>query len=65
MNRTTGLHTEDIARLLTVLCPAFFVEDIFKYALRHWAQSRCYQTADHIIDLGPEGVSVAESIYRK
>lgn len=49
---TTGLHTEDIARLLQVL--ARFVEDgntvlVIEHNLD------VIKTADHIIDLGPEG----------
>ena len=49
---TTGLHTEDIARLLTVL--SRFVEDgntvlVIEHNLD------VIKTADHIIDLGPEG----------
>jgi len=49
---TTGLHTEDIARLLKVL--ARFVDDgntvlIIEHNLD------VIKTADHIIDLGPEG----------
>ncbi|TVW82250.1 ATP-binding cassette domain-containing protein, partial [Streptococcus pneumoniae] len=49
---TTGLHTEDIARLLKVL--ARFVDDgntvlVIEHNLD------VIKTADHIIDLGPEG----------
>ena len=49
---TTGLHTEDIARLLTVL--SRFVDDgntvlVIEHNLD------VIKTADHIIDLGPEG----------
>lgn len=49
---TTGLHTEDIAKLLTVL--ARFVDDgntvlVIEHNLD------VIKTADHIIDLGPEG----------
>ncbi len=49
---TTGLHTEDIARLLKVL--SRFVDDgntvlVIEHNLD------VIKTADHIIDLGPEG----------
>ena len=49
---TTGLHTEDIARLLKVL--ARFVDDgntvlVIEHNLD------VIKTADYIIDLGPEG----------
>ena len=49
---TTGLHTEDIARLLTVL--SRFVDDgntvlVIEHNLD------VIKTADHIVDLGPEG----------
>lgn len=49
---TTGLHTEDIAQLLKVL--ARFVDDgntvlVIEHNLD------VIKTADHIIDMGPEG----------
>ena len=49
---TTGLHTEDIAKLLQVL--SRFVDDgntvlVIEHNLD------VIKTADHIIDLGPEG----------
>ena len=54
---TTGLHTEDIARLLKVL--ARFVDDgntvlVIEHNLD------VIKTADHIIDLGLRAVSVVE-----
>ena len=50
---TTGLHTEDISRLIKVL-ERFLVDDgntvlVIEHNLD------VIKTADHIIDLGPEG----------
>lgn len=49
---TTGLHTEDIARLLKVL-ERFVEEGNTVLVIEH--NLDVIKTADHIIDLGPEG----------
>lgn len=49
---TTGLHTEDIARLLKVL-DRFVEEGNTVLVIEH--NLDVIKTADHIIDLGPEG----------
>ncbi|MBS8100031.1 ethanolamine utilization protein, partial [Streptococcus suis] len=49
---TTGLHTEDIAQLLKVL--ARFVDD-GNTVLVSEHNLDVIKTADHIIDMGPEG----------
>lgn len=49
---TTGLHTEDVARLLTVL-GRFVVAGNTVLVIEH--NMEVIKTADYIIDLGPEG----------
>ncbi len=49
---TTGLHTDDIARLLTVL-ERFVDEGNTVLVIEH--NLDVIKSADHIIDLGPEG----------
>ncbi len=49
---TTGLHTDDIARLLKVL-ERFVDEGNTVLVIEH--NLDVIKTADHLIDLGPEG----------
>ena len=49
---TTGLHTDDIARLLKVL-ERFVNEGNTVLVIEH--NLDVIKTADHLIDLGPEG----------
>ena len=52
MKLTTGLHTDDIARLLKVL-QRFADDGNTVLVIEH--NLDVIKTADHIIDLGPEG----------